>query len=651
MVNLQQKITVGIVIAAIVSGVFLAKFYQSPARTGEIYSQALEDYKKNDFANAYFLFSKIAPASNLKPVAVFRQAQCALKLDDKKTALKKYKLIFKRYPAHKLSEKAKYLYAVEVVESNPNLAGKYFKDIIKKYPDSDYAIASEYFLGLIIMNKYQSGEMPTSAVSESETRFRHYLTKAPSGRRALNAVNSLLAVNKKNNSDDNLLIAKVYYLFAEYEKADKILSGLSPQESWALNAQNSYAMKDFLKAKSLTETGLKKYSKYVNEQDIYDVIDAYLQTTESKTAGINNLLAVSSGKGADYLLYLKCGNSAVNEKEACYTRFYNKYPVGKFSADILSNLFFEKIRKKDYENAVKIGRDHLNKFPDAKSSPMVMFWLGKIAQRTNNYKEYNHYYSSVISKYPDSYYAYRAYLNLRRIESPIIAKHIKEKPVEFPYKNSKNNVILKLAELKDYDIINDLTDDGFVKSWVSYQKEDYTKSAIEARNAMEKLSDKPGKHDVRWRLVYPLVYYETTKKYAANAVLMQSILREESYFDPLARSFSGARGLMQLMPATADEIAGKYGLAISSPDDLYNPAINIKLGSYYYLFLKTMLNGYDVSSIAAYNGGIGSLQRWKSSLNYHDTDEFIEQIPYPETQNYVKKVLGSYWNYVRVYSD
>ncbi len=282
----------------------------------------------------------------------------------------------------------------------------------------------------------------------------------------------------------------------------------------------------------------------------------------------------------------------------------------------------------------------------------MLFWLGKIAQRQNDYKSYSYYYQLVIAKYPDSYYAYRAYLNLHHIDAPLLPKHIKELPVEFPYKQ-KDTLVLKLADLKDYDLISEFTDDDFVKSWVSYKKRDYTKSTIEARVAMEKLADKPDKHDLRWRLVYPLVYYETVKKYtgANNAELIQSILREESYFNPNAKSATGAGGLMQLMPATAKEVAQRYNVPLSLPDDLYNPALNVRLGSQYYSLLTSMLNGRDVSAIAAYNGGIGSVQRWKSGLNYNDTDEFVEQIPYPETKNYVKKVFRSYWNYVRIYED
>ena len=107
---------------------------------------------------------------------------------------------------------------------------------------------------------------------------------------------------------------------------------------------------------------------------------------------------------------------------------------------------------------------------------------------------------------------------------------------------------------------------------------------------------------------------------------------------------------MQLMPSTAKEIGAKHGVTIDSVKDLHNPETNIKLGSYYYAELKSMLNGLDISSVAAYNGGIGSVNRWKSSLYYNDTDEFVEQIPYQETKDYVKKVFRSYWNYIRIYS-
>ena len=449
-------------------------------------------------------------------------------------------------------------------------------------------------------------------------------------------------------------MANSCYLFEDYTKAQELLQKADINENWALDVKNSYAMKNLPRAKFLTENGLQKRSQYVPDKDIYDAIDIYLKLANSKNEAINRLLGLSGGKGRDYLLNLKCQNSPQNEKAGCYSNLYLKYPNGQFSADALSNIFFAKIKSGDLQNARKVGMDHLKKFPNSNSAPMVMYWLGKIAEKTNNYDEYTSYYKSVINKYPDSYYAYRAYLKLSHIQGPLITGYINPKPVAYPYKYTRSNIIVKLVDLKDYDVVNELTDDDFVRSWVLYKKGDYSHSMLVARDAMEKIEQKPDKFDLRWRLIYPVIFYDDVLKYVKltgnNAPLILSLIREESYFDPLAQSSVGASGLMQIMPATASEINSKMGLGLNVSEALFNPYQNIELGNYYYLFLKRNLEGYDISSIAAYNGGIGSIQHWKTSLHYNDTDEFVEQIPYPETQNYVKKVFRTYWNYIRIYN-
>ena len=73
------------------------------------------------------------------------------------------------------------------------------------------------------------------------------------------------------------------------------------------------------------------------------------------------------------------------------------------------------------------------------------------------------------------------------------------------------------------------------------------------------------------------------------------------------------------------------------------------MGSTYYENIKKVLGNKDLYALAAYNGGLGSVTAWMSKLSYNDTDEFVEKIPYPETKNYVKKVLRSYWVYGNVY--
>ena len=404
--------------------------------------------------------------------------------------------------------------------------------------------------------------------------------------------------------------------------------------------------------RSMVENGLQNRTQYVTDDDVIEVIDIYTGNATSKNQAVDRLLSFATAKGRDYLLSQKCQTQ--NDNGACFSKLYLQYPNGRFSADALANVFFAKVKSGDLTSAKKIGRDHLNKFENVTSTPMVMYWMGKINEKTNNYEEYTNYYKNVIAKYPDSYYAYRAYLRLKHQQGPLITSYINPKEVVYPYKYTKNNIIVKLVGLGDYNVINEFAHDDFIKSWVLYKKGNYSDSMLTARDAMEKIENKPDKHDLRWRLVYPVMYYDEVQKFALetgnNAPLILSLIREESYFDPLAQSVVGASGLMQIMPATALEINSKFSLGMDTSSALFNPYLNIKLGNYYYEFLRKNLEGYDVSSIAAYNGGIGSIKNWKTSMRYNDTDEFIEQIPYPETRNYVKKVFRSYWNYIRIYS-
>lgn len=655
----MQKRVVIIISAVIVlasAGILTSKLYQSCEKTDEIYASALEDFSKGDYQNAYYLFSKVSIFSNLKPVAIYHRAECARMLEDDKSELKQYQLLFNNYPNHKLSIRSRYLAGQKLIDSKPHLAKKYFEYIIHNAPDTDYAIASEYYLGVLLKNKYNDAKIiPQSVKDDVQNCFRHYLEKAPSGKLALNAVNDWLDISDEISKDDYLLMANTCYLFGEYEIAREILQKTDLNENWTLDVKISYAMNNYPRAKFLTENGIQKRSQYVSDESLIDSIDIYIKLSDSYSKAVNRLLGLAEGKGRDYLLSLKCQNAEQNDKASCYNDLYLKYPNGKFSADALSNIFFLKIKAGAYEDAKKIGLDHLKKFPDSNSAPMVMFWLGKIAEKTNDYAQYTSFYENVINKYPDSYYAYRAYLKLSRINGPLITDYIEPKPVVYPYKYKRNNIIVKLVDLKDYDIVNEIGgDDEFIKSWVLFKKGDYPNSMVTAREAMAKIKDKPDKYDLRWRLVYPVIYYDDIKHFAAktgnNAPLMLALTHEESYFDPLAQSAAGASGLMQLMPATAGEINNKFKLGMLIPSSLFNPYQNIKLGNYYYEFLRNNLEGHDISSVAAYNGGIGSLQRWKSSLIYNDTDEFVEQIPYQETQNYVKKVFASYWNYIRIYN-
>ena len=308
-----------------------------------------------------------------------------------------------------------------------------------------------------------------------------------------------------------------------------------------------------------------------------------------------------------------------------------------------------KYLQKKYLDAQRLGFLHFKKFPNTKSSPAVTYFMGKIAYKLKHYESANNYYKQVLNTYPDSYYAFRANYNLNKDDGMFPFLELNSKPVVFPYKKSlDNNLVVKLAYLKDYDLVEELCKhDKFIQSWIAYQKSNYTLSAYLARNGMEELNVKPSFEDLRWRLVYPMHYYDIVDKVKGdnNPIVLQSIIKEESHFNPFVKSSVGAVGLMQLMRATYNEVVTKHNL----PTNLNVETANITAGSLYYSSLKKVLGNKDLYAITAYNGGIGSVTNWFSKLIYSDTDEFVERIPYPETKKYVKEVLRRYWVYGNVY--
>ena len=643
MVTKELLIKTSVVIVCFVAGVILAYFYQPQSKSMQIYSQALNDYEQGRYQNAYYLFSKISFSSKLKPYAIFRQSMCANKLGDKKAEKKQYQMLFNNYTKNRLSLRAKYLTAQMLVDENPELAKKYFEEILEKHPNSDYAIASEYYNGLLLMKKYKNTNIiPKSDKNKIEMAFRHYLEKAPQGRLALNAANYWQTLGTEILSDDYLLMAKTYYLFEDYEKAKELIAKVRLEEGWVLDVKNSYALKNYARIKKLIPYGLKNYMAYANASEIKDVVDIYIKISDSKKSAIDYLYQNSAAKGKDYVWSLKCNAAPKEYQLGCYKELYANYPNGSYGANALSNIFFDRIIANDYKNAEKIGNDYINKFPKEKTAPMVKYWLAKISERKNNYELSSMKYKEIIAEYPDDYYAYRAYLSLKQSKATLLNTSIKPQPIEYPYKTGDDRII-QLAELGDYELIDLITDDEFIKSWVYYKKGEISHSMLIAREAMEKLETKPDRNDPRWRLVYPVYYYDTIIKSSNHPQLILALIREESYFNPNAVSSVGARGLMQLMPATAED----FGV---NADELFNPGINIRTGISYYIKLRNMLNGKDISAIASYNGGIGSIKKWQTSIVYNDTDEFIEQIPYAETKNYVKKVFRSYWNYTRIYT-
>ena len=153
-----------------------------------------------------------------------------------------------------------------------------------------------------------------------------------------------------------------------------------------------------------------------------------------------------------------------------------------------------------------------------------------------------------------------------------------------------------------------------------------------------------GKRDVLdWRFpaAFQTAFEQAAQHNKLDPWLLMALSRRESAFNPGARSSAGARGLMQLMPGTARLVARDLGIELPSAEDLYQPALNIRLGSTYLADLLVRYQGNRILALAAYNAGPHRVDRWLGDADAplaHDV--FIESIPFHETREYVQAVLA-----------
>jgi len=142
---------------------------------------------------------------------------------------------------------------------------------------------------------------------------------------------------------------------------------------------------------------------------------------------------------------------------------------------------------------------------------------------------------------------------------------------------------------------------------------------------------------VRFGPYFKEIVMQEANETGIHPLLLFSIIRQESFFEPFVVSSAGARGLMQIMPATGQELAEQFGYPDFQEEDLHNPLINIRLGAKYLANQRDYFGGDLYLALAAYNGGPGNTYYW-SQLSSGDPDLFLEVIRFEETQQYIRSI-------------
>lgn len=158
-----------------------------------------------------------------------------------------------------------------------------------------------------------------------------------------------------------------------------------------------------------------------------------------------------------------------------------------------------------------------------------------------------------------------------------------------------------------------------------------------------------------YKIRYPLSYKGIIKKYSreynVDPYLVSAIINVESNFDKNALSPKDARGLMQITPKTGEWAAAKIGIEDFTVESLYDPEINIRIGTWYLDILSKEFHNNIQLILAAYNGGSGNVSKWLQNEEYCEDGKFLKKIPFKETEQYIEKVLKNYEIYKNIYKN
>lgn len=156
-------------------------------------------------------------------------------------------------------------------------------------------------------------------------------------------------------------------------------------------------------------------------------------------------------------------------------------------------------------------------------------------------------------------------------------------------------------------------------------------------------------------LLYPLPFRESLLKHArprgVDPRFIMAIARQESRFQPDAKSVSAARGLMQFIAATANDAAAELAIRNFRQDDLYNPDTAIQFGSQYLAALFKQFPGQPQAVAASYNGGPDNVARWIARSRATEPERYVPEIGFSQSKDYVFKVMSNYWMYQQLYDE
>lgn len=497
------------------------------------------------------------------------------------------------------------------------------------------------------------------------------------------AIQSLLAVRGKGvllTLEERLTRARGFLAagealsaIEELERAlgEKLARGASAQARLALlKAQAHFARGEEVEAQRQVEVALKGQAPVASEALLLRARRILRLDNRKGRAALVELERrfprESAANDAGFLigwLDLQAGRFA--EAVKAFQSFEKRHASSRKRDEALWFKALALLRLERYAEATQALEALSRDFPRSSLVPQARYWATRSRQLSAKREAGEATaaaYAQVISLFPGSFYSLLASERLRELG--------RAPPPTFPQPprkvEAKAPAELSLAiELASAGLLRDAAEEveqrlGAVRG---------TEQALRFGHALQALGEYGAAHALAVRtlwgaaygskepgalaLMYPRAFRASVERYAEQSAvdpyLMWAIMRRESAFRPEVASAADARGLMQVIPPTATEVARRLQLEPPRPEELFAPELNLRLASWYLSALEKRF-GHPALAAAAYNAGPAPVARWAQEKRELPLDLWVEEIPYKETRGYVKQVVADYYVYRALYA-
>ena len=524
------------------------------------------------------------------------------------------------------------------------------------YPNGD--LAAQAWLGMERLRAAMGTDYPKARARQMLERCERWID-AKQYRKARTEYEALAeSLTGEERDDARAGIGAAEYLAGESFAAQKYLSALKVAPSDA-DARRLYY---------LTEAARKNGDDSTMMESV--------KALEAKYPKSNWLLKALQAAGNRYL---------VKNERAQYAPIYRAIADG-FPPSSSTALSHWRVAWDAYladkPEAIGLMREQVERYPSDSNASTALYFLGRTAESDNKTGLARAYYEQVSKQFPHFFYGVLGRDRLKESKFGLIAPDAEARlwleQVNWPGRrdltatdpNTVTRIRMERGHLLQLAGLGDLAEAEYRFGARNESEQSQllgmdlaatASNAYKALRAMKSFASDYLALPIEnaspkfWQMLFPLPYkdelFQSAHERDLDPYYVAGLIRQESEFNPSAKSHANAYGLMQLMPPTGKQLARQIGIKAMSTPMLFQPTLNIKLGTEYLRGQLNHWNGDWYQTLAAYNAGPGRVKEWNTWGTYREPAEFVESIPFNETREYVQAVVRNADLYKEIYTN